>query len=162
MCRFPAFLLTIYSSYPSATRLSPANDPFPFSIAGIYLTLQCSHLFFTELCTFIPLTCSSSPPATKLSLRGAIAGVVLAARPSAGLATACVAETERAPKARSNEALIVNLFEGRSAHGKLGLSRMSGRSEMRQTVWLASRVGGSRMNFERLRERHNQQDIRQL
>lgn len=78
-----------------------------------YPTLQCSHLFFTELCTFIPLTCSNAPPATKLSLFGATAGAVLAARPSAGLATARVVDTERAPKARSSEALISSRFEGR-------------------------------------------------
>lgn len=30
------------------------------------LTLQCSHLFFTELCTFIPLVCCIDPPSVRL------------------------------------------------------------------------------------------------
>lgn len=29
-------------------------------------TLQCSHLFFTELCTFIPLVCCIDPPSVRL------------------------------------------------------------------------------------------------
>lgn len=72
-----------------------------------YLTLQCSHLFFTELCTFIPLTCAITPPATEPSLRRAIAtaGAVLGARLSAGRA---MGRRERAPKARSSEVLIVD------------------------------------------------------
>lgn len=74
------------------------------------LTLQCSHLFFTELCTFIPLTCPNTPPATDPSAFGVIERVALVVvRARAGRDIARVADSEKAPKARNSEVLIVKI-----------------------------------------------------
>lgn len=75
------------------------------------LTLQCSHRFFTELCTFIPRTCSNTPTLTAAGFTDANeAGIIaLCARPNAwrGAAiVALVAARERAPNVRMREELI--------------------------------------------------------
>lgn len=83
LCRFPAFRRT---------------------------TLQCSHLFFTELCTFIPLVCCSAPPTAGLAIQPIQAeiGLAVARLP---LTTLAVAGAERRSPAvresvRSREAIL--------------------------------------------------------
>lgn len=73
-------------------------------------TLQCSHLFFTELCTFIPLVCCSAPPTAGLAIQPIQAeiGLAVARLP---LTTLAVAGAERRSPAvresvRSREAIL--------------------------------------------------------
>jgi hypothetical protein len=80
--------------------------------------LQCSHLFFTELCTFIPLTWSKTPTL----VTGAIAvGATRCTRPNIGLgAEKSVlrdAESARVPKARTRELLMFARVSFRNLRG---------------------------------------------
>ncbi|CAI4219402.1 unnamed protein product [Parascedosporium putredinis] len=94
------------------------------------LTLQCSHRFFTELCTFIPRTCSNTPTLTAAGFTDAKeAGIIaLCARPNAwrGAAiVALVAARERAPNVRMREELMFLGVFRRKAKGSRGVQEVA-------------------------------------